>query len=1215
MLFLKQKFCFLLLALAFLASPVFGQGKINTPKIDCLGNITSMSYTPPIGLTLASATWYFGDGGTSTNNSPTHVYSAKGTFTIKIDAVFTNSSTQSDSVKIEIVGLPNSCFFRMPKVDTCLSKNKICYKDTSTPAIAGQTITRRLIVWGDGNFTTTSGPSKGDIICHIYAVQAKYTIKCEVTDIYGCKNSTTTSVGILNDVVADAFIETSWYDCNTKQLCVKNNSIGINLRAASYKWQVDTFKVDTNANFNPKKCFFFKSSRTGNVSLKASMNGCLDTFKKGFSLTVDSLPKAIEMSDTEICKTESISAEVEQRQWDNFSWTLDNVLLLPKPPHQPLRTLSEISPGKHVLKANFTRGNCVFTLTRNFKVLGPMTSPRAFGNNQCFSNRQMFFVDSSLLVKRSNCKFKWTIEDPYGDNCVSHRAKGQNLYKNCNTSLDWYTKHQYASVRDSIKVGYRVTDTTTGCSDSSTIFIKLRDCPPILKKDSVNLCSNDPFLIVNPQTPISVTFNGGKKWLKFPVVLDSSYSGYYDVGMVFETLESPWAENFGNDSFKIHKDTMHYFDTVYRKKFLHVHRPKIDTFSTKLYHCKPIRASVFLKNKRFAKGEKISINWYDGKFEEFKPQQDTIIDSFSHFYKGGGVNTLCRVIITSSSGCEYNKTLDLKEGKVLGGFNSRFECLENQVCFSPFVYDNVTGAAWKYNTANNKVKWNFPDTLVNNFRPCFKFKKGGMQHYEMVMNDSFGCTDTLRDSILIQDLRANVTHQSKIIYCSELKQFLDSSRYIKGKGEGILKYAWQFGDGVYSSFVKDPLQVINTALDKIHVYHAVETVSGCKDTIDYEIQIIGPKPYFVILDTIGCGSLRAEFKNLSKYCKTYNWSFGDQNGSNYQTDSTNSIFFNYTKPGRYRITLTGLDTVYNPISGNTYYCKTTFPDKDFQKDTNRSVLVLPFGKTGIQSIDTICLGNTINFSSKSDTIYQYDEWQMGDSTSKFKLSLGTGFDYRYAKEGLYTVRLNPGYTNPIINNQCRDSAQKQVLVLGVEANFTTDPLVIPPLFQFYNQSTPSNATLKWNFGQSATGNNNTSTLRDPTHNYGNDTGYYSVCLIATLPYGCADTICKTVFNDHLSDFQLFNVFTPGNIDGKNDEYDILIEAESLYDLIVYNRWGVEVFMQDKDGDPTTRTNWNGKVMNTGAECPPGTYYYLFKYALRTKPDEIKTLSGVITLIR
>jgi len=240
---------------------------------------------------------------------------------------------------------------------------------------------------------------------------------------------------------------------------------------------------------------------------------------------------------------------------------------------------------------------------------------------------------------------------------------------------------------------------------------------------------------------------------------------------------------------------------------------------------------------------------------------------------------------------------------------------------------------------------------------------------------------------------------------------------------------------------------------------------------------------------------------------------------------------------------------------------------------------------------------------------------MGDSTSKFRFPLAPGFNYRYAKEGLYTVRLNPGYTNPIINNQCRDSAQKQVLVLGVKANFSIDPLVIPPLFQFYNQSKPSNAALKWHFGQGATGNNNLSTLRDPSHNYGNDTGYYTVCLIVTLPYGCSDTVCKTVFNDHLSDFQLFNVFTPGSIDGKNDEYDILIEGERLYDLIVYNRWGVEVFHQDADGDPNTHTNWNGKVMNTGADCSPGTYYYLFKYALRTKPDEIKSLSGVITLIR
>lgn len=1211
---LKGKLFFLFIFLFLLGTTSYGQGTINVVKIDCLGNITSMSYTPASGLTLASATWYFGDGGTSTNNSPTHVYSSKGVYTIKIDAVFTNSSTRTDTVNIEIVGLPMVNFYRMPKVDTCLSKNKICYKDTSNPAAPGQTINRRLVVWGDGNFTSSSSPVKGDIICHTYVVQAKYTIKCEVTDIYGCKNSVTTSVGILNDIVADAFVDTSWYDCTTKQVCIKNNSIGLNLRAGSYKWYVDTFAMDTNANFNPKKCLFFKSNRKGSVMLIASLNGCLDTFKKNFTMTVDPLPKEIELSDTEICKTESITAEVMPRQWDNFFWSLDGGMLLPKPPHNPVRVLPEMSPGNHVVKASITRGSCVHVLTRNIVVLGPVASPQVYGNFQCFSNRQMFFVDSARRLNSGKYKMKWTIQDPYGDNCTSNRAKGKNLYKNCNYSVDWYTKHQYSGAKDTLSVGYSIVDTAKGCKDSTTIQVSLRKCPPILLMDSINLCSNDPFLIVNPQVPISVTFNGGKKWLKFPVILDTSYSGYYDVGMVFETIESPWAENFGNDSIKIHKDSMHYYDTVYRKKFLHVHRPKLDTFSTKLYHCKPIRASVFLKNKQFLKGEKISINWYDGTFVELVPRQDTMIDSLSHLYKSSGVNTSCRIIITSRSGCEYNRTLDLKEGMVLAGFNSRFECLKNQVCFTPFVYDNVLGTSWKNNTPKNYVKWNFPDTSIKSYKTCFKFKKGGLHHYEMVMNDSFGCTDTLRDSILIQDVKANVTYRSKIVYCSELKQFFDSSTYIKGKGEGILKYSWQFGDGVYSSFVKDPLQVINTALDKIHVYHAVETISGCVDTIDYEINIIGPKPYFVILDTIGCGSLKAEFKNLSKYCKSYNWSFGDPNGTNLQTDSSNNVFFNYTKPGRYYISLTGLDTVYNPISGNTYYCKTTFPDKVFQKDTNRSVLVLPYGSTGIQTIDTICLGSTFNLKSLSDTMYQFDYWQMGDGNN-FNKTVGSTFGYQYAAEGLYNVKLNPGYTNPLINNQCRDSAQKQIMVLGVKADFNIDPLVIPPLFQFYNQSTPSNASLKWNFGQSAAGASNASTLKDPSHNYGNDTGYYNVCLIATIPYGCSDTICKTIFNDHLSDFQLFNVFTPGTVDGKNDEYDILIEGESLYELIVYNRWGVEVFKQDTDGDPSTRTNWNGKVMNTGAECAPGTYYYLFKYALRTKPEEIKTISGVITLIR
>jgi len=50
-------------------------------------------------------------------------------------------------------------------------------------------------------------------------------------------------------------------------------------------------------------------------------------------------------------------------------------------------------------------------------------------------------------------------------------------------------------------------------------------------------------------------------------------------------------------------------------------------------------------------------------------------------------------------------------------------------------------------------------------------------------------------------------------------------------------------------------------------------------------------------------------------------------------------------------------------------------------------------------------------------------------------------------------------------------------------------------------------------------------------------------------------------------------------------------------------------------DNTQNGNWNGKVMNIGADCASGTYYYIFRYSIKNKPEEIKTIQqGVIQLI-
>jgi gliding motility-associated-like protein len=71
-------------------------------------------------------------------------------------------------------------------------------------------------------------------------------------------------------------------------------------------------------------------------------------------------------------------------------------------------------------------------------------------------------------------------------------------------------------------------------------------------------------------------------------------------------------------------------------------------------------------------------------------------------------------------------------------------------------------------------------------------------------------------------------------------------------------------------------------------------------------------------------------------------------------------------------------------------------------------------------------------------------------------------------------------------------------------------------------------------------------------------------------------------------YSLPNVFTP-NGDGINDLFTPLEPYRYVkdIDINIYNRWGQLMFHTT---DPNI--NWNGKVNNTGGDCPDGVYYYI-----------------------
>ena len=1224
----------LYLCFAMVFSPsVFSQGRINGPSVVCLGDVSAFTYTPPSGYTVSSLNWDFGDGFSSGNTSPSHIYAAKGKYKVRVQASFSNSSSGSDSLILDVFDLPKAFFYFLPASDTCFNQNLVCFRDTSSGAGSGQSITQRLIVWGDGSFQTYNNPVKGDSICHSYPVSAAYNVRMEVRDQKGCENSVSTKVNIVENITVDFSLKDTFVDCRTAQIFMRNRSFGTPDSNAHYRWLVDNLPVDSGFYFNGFKRINFTAGKSGTVTLIAyANNACRDTLSKPYTVVVDTLSNELILSDTILCNSSDFAIECNYPKvaMDSLCWYRDGAA--PPVPGPLPKDFTwfwnnyRIGPGKHEIKINIFRGNCIHTVRKNFTLLGPLPSVRVIDGQQCVSNRQVFVVDESLSSVRERSVFRWRINDPDGDNCVHHQAKNLNLYKNCNVSEDWYIKHRFKDLKTFYNGRFWIKDTVSGCEDSTDFKIFMDYCSSILKPDTLHICRGSTFIEnVTQPMPDAFTLDSGKNWMAFPSIIDTSLSGIFDIGFKFKTLVSPWAENFGTDSIRIHKDTAIYYDTLYRKQKLWIHDGIQDSVYIKVYgKCRPFRVSVFFKKGRFNANERLSILWSDhGNYDSLYPQQ-TQVDSVMHIYNRIGLNHEIRVIMENPYSCSTVLKFIVERGKALSMYTPKFmTCFGDQVCLTAGVYDFAQRKFWSGNTSNNKVSWYIPDenSSSNVFNYCHTFRSAGMQAFELRVSDSLGCRDTLFDTVFVQKPIAGVRKNALLIYCNDLKQFYDSSSFLinpkyhsffpKYYRDSVKRYSWRFGNGVYNSFQKNPLQSINTALDSIPASHVIEMVSGCTDTVHFTIKVIGPKPYFSIRDTIGCGSLDAVFVNRSKNAAYYIWQFGDSAQTSLQTSSAQDQVFRYSKPGRYFIKLTAVDTVYNPFTNRRQVCVSHFPDPLFQKDTLRSVLVLPYRKTGIVAPDTVCRNRPFALLSLSDTAYTGDYWTISDS-SIYDSTAPSRIIHRFLRDGIYTVKLVPYYSDSLAD-LCRDSALKTIVVMGVKADFDVDPLSLAPLFRFKNRSVPASSMLWWDFGQPGTDNN--STEQNPEKHYGTDTGYYNICLTASIPYGCADTVCKTIFNDYLNDFGIYNVFTPGKIDGLNDRYDIEIEGESLYDLRIFNRWGELVFESDADADNNGEGNWNGKLFNTGADCPAGTYYYLFKYRLRSKPDELKSIEGIIQLIR
>lgn len=119
--------------------------------------------------------------------------------------------------------------------------------------------------------------------------------------------------------------------------------------------------------------------------------------------------------------------------------------------------------------------------------------------------------------------------------------------------------------------------------------------------------------------------------------------------------------------------------------------------------------------------------------------------------------------------------------------------------------------------------------------------------------------------------------------------------------------------------------------------------------------------------------------------------------------------------------------------------------------------------------------------------------------------------------------------------------------------------------------------------------------------------------------------------DNCPQYQLPNVFTPGNNDQFNDLFSALREADDqeqqgdLYrcarfaksvHFFVYNRWGEKVYDFKSDSEKNIYIDWNGNN-NNGAPVPSGVYYYLARvtFDVVDPKEAVRKIKGWVQVLR
>lgn len=1074
---------------------------------------TSSTFVNPV--TTLTWFWQFGDGATSTEADPQHIYATHGIFNVSLTITDDQGCTATIVHPVNVVPGPQAMFgFSAP----ACSGTDVQFNDLSVAN--GSVITSWLWDFGDGNTQLVTAPGNPNVT-HVYANPGVYTVTLTVTNLQGCDASASMNVVIVPGPIADFTFDEG---CQSNPVAFTDLT-ATNGGAAIVQWFWnfgDPASGVANTSNLQNPVHIFNAPGTYTVTLEStSASGCISTVQHDVVITPP--PAVAFIINSSTCVGEPVSFEPDPAIMDltsiaSFEWNFGDgspVSTAQTPVH-----VFNVAGSFQVTLTVVNNDGCSNSITQTVNIGAIPVAAFTFSSG-CTGNITSFNDLSFVITGEQITGWYWVFNDP-------------NAVPGTDTSTMQNPVYQYSA-----QGLYNVTLTATsasGCSGSITIPVQIFPAPQAAFSYTTNACANGAVSFQDASTSYMGAVTAWE-WTFAP--------GYTS------TLQHP------NHTY-FHTDSCYNVQLVITDM-----RGCTDTLIQEV--CVPAGLQVAIDYTTTCHGDS---TWFSPVV--LAPAGDSLVAFFwnfddaasgihntstlsnpSHFFQTPG-SYLVSLLATDENNCQTTvyQRVDVLP-LPLPAFSYTAGACDSTLYFTDLSSgngSNITTWIWSYGDGMS-------DTLTG--------ASGDTSHFYHTSGIFMVSLTTINNN----GCRATYTLEAERMPCisagfiavdtltCERHQLTFEDRSLSGVP--IDRWEWQFGDG--ESLIYNVFQPTVTHIYQLSGSYAVSlivstTVSGkvVSDTLTQTVKVLAsPVAMFIAPDV--CLNQSTTFMDQSTWTESkiteWDWNFGDLL-SVYDTASVRNPVYRYDRPGTYNALLTVT---------NEFGCNDTI---SHQLRVNH----LPVADF---TFSLACQNNHTIFTDISDSADAAIEqwwWKFRDSTTMLGLAGVQNPNFIFEKTGTYDVDLI------IINeNGCSDTTTKQLVVnpKPVSAFSITENYENTQGRVLFTNGSIGALAYEWNFGTGIL-----SFEVDPVVDFPSD-GTYEISLVTLNEFGCPDTLTMD-YNFMFKGLWVPNAFSPNNPNSEVRLFKPIGINLRTYTIEVFDTWGNLMWTSSElDANGSPAEGWNG----------------------------------------